>query len=77
MNKKRRAKIEAITTQLEDIQQAIEVLKEEEEAYMEGIPETMTSKLSWAQVAVDSLEEAADLAYQAGSSLVSALMGED
>lgn len=77
MNKKRRAKIEALIVHLEDIQGQIEELKDEEQEYLDGIPDAMTSKRQWAEKAVEDLDEAFEAIYQVTAPLSGAAADQE
>lgn len=62
MNKQRREAIAAIATRLGEIQSEIDDLMQEEQDYLDAMPESLQSgeKGENAQAAIDSLQEAYD-----------------
>ena len=60
MNKARRAQLEALLPQLEDVKDALELLREEEQDYFDNMPEGLQSseRGEAAENAVSAMDEA-------------------
>jgi uncharacterized protein YoxC len=58
MNKQRRARIQAIISQLEDLSSEIEGIKDEEQEYAENLPDNFAEKKEKAENAVQLGEDA-------------------
>lgn len=75
MNKQRRRSIRDIINQLTDLQVSIETLKDEEQEYLDNMPEGLQAgdKGSAAQEAIDALEESMAACETASDALQEAL----
>ena len=75
MNKIRRAELQKIYDTLSDTLESLEILKEEEEAYLDSIPENMqgSERYEKAEEAVSSLEGSISSIEEACSSIEEAM----
>lgn len=58
MNRDRRRQLRAISDELDELRGRVAFLKEEEDAYIEGIPDNMEQKREAADEGVTKLEDA-------------------
>jgi len=77
MNRIRRRELQALLDQIEEVREALEVIKEEEECYRENMPENLQSsaRAETADEAISNMESALDELDSVFSSIESA-MGE-
>ncbi len=78
MNKIRRKELQVIAEQLEELKDALETIKGEEENYMKNMPENLwgSERYETAEEAVSSMDSAVDSLEEAISSIEEAA-GED
>lgn len=74
MNKARRASLNALIGQIEDIRSQVEALRDEEQEYYDNMPESLqgADKGSTVQAAIDAMEEAVTGLEQAEQQIASA-----
>ena len=71
MNKARRKALEEINGKIEDLKSDLEGLRDEEQAYLDNMPESLQQgeKAEMAENAVGSMDEAIEALETAGSSV--------
>jgi len=78
LNKLRRKKLKTIICQLEELMDALETIKDEEEEYMENMPENLygSEKHDAAESAITNLEDALTILEDVTISIREAIEGE-
>ena len=78
MNKTRRKALEKINAQIEDIVAGIEMLRDEEQEYIDNMPEGLqgSDKAEMAEDAVSSMESALERLADAANSIDEAAAGD-